>query len=83
MGAEGDPFRNPGGGGRSGEGLEESKPVWGIITLMHHNSVVQVNYQGERLCFIQNMYGSVTKQELAISLCHANAHSGLALRLHS
>ena len=36
MGAEGDPFRNPGGGGRSGAPTRESMPVWVIIHLLHH-----------------------------------------------
>ena len=36
MGAEGDPFQNPGGGGRSGAALGESRPVWVIILLPDH-----------------------------------------------
>ena len=36
MGGEGDPFRKRGVPGRFGPSTRESRPVWVIITLMHH-----------------------------------------------
>ena len=51
MGAEGDPFRNPGGGGRSGAPLGEINPSMGYNSLTGSQGVRRNNsLNGELLC---------------------------------